>query len=260
MAARAPAALCLLCALLSACAAHVFHRVQRGETLYAVSFRYGHDYRDVAKWNDLAAPYTIHPGMMLRVAPPLNGREGRHSAIVERSTPAIVVDRVPVDSSQSIARSAPAPVSPPLKAPAPPARAPVQVPAPARVETAPPVQSAAPLVWVWPARGDVNASSRGIDIAGRMGQPVYAAAGGRVVYAGSGLNHYGNLLIIKHSDNLLSAYAHNRTLHVREGQVVAAGQHIADMGSRNDGEVMLHFQIRSNGKPTDPLQRLPRRP
>lgn len=266
MAVRVSAALWLLCALLSACGAHVFHRVQPGETLYAVSFRYGHDYREVAKWNNLTAPYTIHAGMMLRVVPHASRSAGA-SAIVERSTSAPIVDRVPVHTSDSLARNVPLPAAPPVSPPvAPPAesaspvvRAPV-VKSP-RVATAPPVQAAAPLVWVWPAKsGAINASSRGIDILGRMGDPVYAAAGGRVVYAGAGLNHYGNLLIIKHSDALLSAYAHNRALHVTEGQLVAAGQHIADMGSRNDGEVMLHFQIRLNGRPTDPLHRLPRRP
>ncbi len=102
-----------------------------------------------------------------------------------------------------------------------------------------------------------SGDSKGIDIAGKTGQVVRAAAGGRVVYSGGGMLHYGNLIIIKHNDALLSAYAHNRRLHVREGAEVTAGQQIADMGQKTDGDTVLHFQIRQDGRPVDPLRYLP---
>jgi len=222
----------LLLALFAGCGSLGEHRVQDGETLYAISFRYGWDYRDVAAWNGLRPPYTVYQGQMLRVLPP-DGDSRRHIA------------------------SGPAP--PPTIAPSAPAVA-TQSP-PAAAISRPP----AAIQWRWPTAGSLlhgysnsDAGLKGIDIGGRLGQPVQAAAAGRVVYAGSGLLNYGNLVIIKHDDNYLSAYGYNRQLRVQEGDEVRAGQTIADMGSKSDGEILLHFQIRYDGRPINPLLYLPK--
>ena len=222
----------LLLILLSGCGSLGQHRVQPGETLYAISFRYGWDYRDVAEWNGLSPPYTVYEGQYLRVVPPVGG--GRHT-----------VPEAP----------------PPLRAPVT-ASTPIAVPSATvtRVEPSAPT----PMRWRWPTEGklvrdysDDDAGRRGINIAGKLGQPVRATANGRVVYAGNGLLNYGNLIIIKHNETFLSAYAHNRQMRVKEGEDVVAGQQIADMGVRHTGEPLLHFQIRYDGKPINPLRYLP---
>lgn len=229
----------LLLILLSGCGSLGQHQVQTGETLYAISFRYGWDYRDVAEWNGLSPPYTVYEGQYLRVVPPIGG-EVRHT-VTEVAPPP----------------RAPAMVSTPIAVP--PAKVTrVEPPSP---ETAP---ASAPMQWRWPTEGklvrdysDDDAGRKGIDIAGKLGQPVRATANGRVVYAGNGLLNYGNLIIVKHNETFLSAYAHNRQMRVKEGEDVVAGQQIADMGARNTGEPLLHFQIRYDGKPINPLRYLP---
>ncbi|VVN94980.1 peptidoglycan DD-metalloendopeptidase family protein [Pseudomonas fluorescens] len=225
--------------------------VRRGDTLFSIAFRYGWDYKALAARNNIPVPYTIHPGQTIR----FDGRSG--------STPTAVVTKVdstPSSSSKTTVFRRPAgaaagtavgtttsvaskPVAPPL-APAGPA----------------------PTGWGWPSNGILigkfssNGSlNKGIDIAGDLGQPVLAASDGTVVYAGSGLRGYGELVIIKHSDTYVSAYGHNRRLLVREGQQVKVGQAIAEMGSTGTDRVKLHFEIRRQGKPVDPLQFLPRR-
>ena len=119
------------------------------------------------------------------------------------------------------------------------------------------------IAWIWPADGKVvgtfSEGRRGIDIAGKLGQPVVAAGAGKVLYAGSGIRGYGNLVIVKHSNNLLSAYAHNKTIFVKEDQTVAKGQKIAEMGNSDSDSVKLHFEIRQQGKPVDPSKFLPSR-
>ena len=119
------------------------------------------------------------------------------------------------------------------------------------------------IAWVWPADGKIishfGEGKRGIDIAGKMGQPVLAAGSGKVLYAGSGIRGYGNLVIVKHSNNLLSAYAHNKTIFVKEDQNVTKGQKIAEMGNSDSDEIKLHFEIRQQGKPVDPSKYLPSR-
>ena len=224
--------------------------VQRGDTLYSIAFRFGWDWKALAARNGIAAPYLIRVGQVIR----FDGRQ---------ASPPPVATRPPVVTY-------PAPVNRPT--------APVQAP-PAqttRTPTAPiavtpattPVQSVKRSAsgWAWPSNGAVigrfssNGSlNKGIDIAGELGQPVLAASDGSVVYAGSGLRGYGELVIIKHSDTYVSAYGHNRRLLVREGQQVKAGQTIAEMGSTGTDRVKLHFEIRRQGKPVDPLQYLPRR-
>lgn len=217
--------------MVAACGGFVSHRVQPGDTLYSISWRYGLDYRAVAGWNDLKPPYTVRNGQVLRIVPP---------AAHEPEA---------IDTAQS---PQPAPVlTAPSASSSPPARTPF-------------VYGTAPVKWQWPAQGnlkqtfsDSDMSRKGIDIGGKLGQAVVAAAAGQVVYAGSGLAHYGKLIILKHNDNYLSAYAYNRVLLVHEGDAVAGGQHIADMGSKGKDDALLHFEIRYDGRPINPLQFLP---
>lgn len=225
------------------------YRVQRGDTLYSIAFRFGWDWKALAARNGIAAPYLIRVGQVIR----FDGQPG---------------SRAPVVASAPVAT--PVPVRPPITSPqTTPARPPATPQTPPKVvqATTPmqPVQRSAG-GWAWPTNGAVigrfssNGSlNKGIDIAGELGQPVSAASDGSVVYAGSGLRGYGELVIIKHSDTYVSAYGHNRRLLVQEGQKVKAGQTIAEMGSTGTDRVKLHFEIRRQGKPVDPLQYLPRR-
>ena len=219
------------------------YAVRRGDTLFSIAFRYGWDYKALAARNNIPEPYTIHPGQTIR----FDGRTGSAPTTVVTSSQSTsssssktTVTRRPVGASPTIA-------SKPAPAPLPPA-------------------GPAPTGWGWPSNGILigkfssNGSlNKGIDIAGDLGQPVLAASDGTVVYAGSGLRGYGELVIIKHSDTYVSAYGHNRRLLVREGQQVKVGQTIAEMGSTGTDRVKLHFEIRRQGKPVDPLQFLPRR-
>lgn len=225
--------------------------VRRGDTLFSIAFRYGWDYKALAARNNIAEPYTIHPGQTIR----FDGRTGVAPTTVVTSTQSgasssskTTVIRRPAGATTATAtgtstatasKAAPAPVTP---------------------------AGPAPTGWGWPSNGVLigkfssNGSlNKGIDIAGDLGQPVLAASDGTVVYAGSGLRGYGELVIIKHNETYVSAYGHNRKLLVREGQQVKVGQTIAEMGSTGTDRVKLHFEIRRQGKPVDPLQFLPRR-
>jgi len=209
-------------------------RVQRGDTLYGIAFRNGVDAKDLAAWNGIAPPYTIYPGQSLRLYP----------AGTSRPAATTTTTRPPTTTS-------PRPTPPP---------APVTRPA------ATPAPATSGFAWRWPADGHLigrfvsgDATKQGIDIAGSSGQAVRAAADGVVVYSGAGLVGYGELIIVKHSEQWLSAYGHNRKRLVNEGQSVKAGQQIAEMGSSGAAREMLHFEIRHNGKPIDPLQYLPAR-
>lgn len=212
--------------------------VRPGDTLYSIAFRFGWDWKELAKRNDIKAPYTIRPRQVIRF-----------------SKPATVVQQPrPVTKPQAKPKAQPtAPAKPQVVAAKPP---PKQAPAAASKVKG----------WRWPATGSVvskfsaNTSlNKGIDIAGKLGQPVIATTSGTVVYAGSGLRGYGEMIIIKHDDVYISAYGHNRRLLVNEGQQVNAGQQIAEMGSTGTDQVKLHFEIRRQGKPVDPLQYLPAR-
>ena len=214
--------------------------VSRGETLYHIATTHGISALDLAVWNDIPPPYTIYPGQRLRLYPSERAARPRQVA----TTPAI---RPPAGARPA----PPAPVQP-TAAPAQPQ--PVVVPA------------GSPFRWQWPADGTLASrfvagepTQQGVDIAGQAGQPVRAAADGVVVYSGSGLVGYGELVIVKHNDAWLSAYGHNRARLVNEGQLVKAGQQIAEMGHSGAASDMLHFEIRYNGKPVDPLDYLPRR-
>ncbi|WOE80781.1 peptidoglycan DD-metalloendopeptidase family protein [Pseudomonas protegens] len=225
--------------------------VRRGDTLFSIAFRYGWDYKALAARNNIAEPYTIHPGQTIR----FDGRTGAAPTTVVTSTQSgasssskTTVIRRPVGATTAPATGT--------------STASASKPAPAPVTPAGP----APTGWGWPSNGVLigkfssNGSlNKGIDIAGDLGQPVLAASDGTVVYAGSGLRGYGELVIIKHNETYVSAYGHNRKLLVREGQQVKVGQTIAEMGSTGTDRVKLHFEIRRQGKPVDPLQFLPRR-
>ncbi len=196
------------------------HVVRSGETLSAIAFRYGKDHRDLARWNRLGDGSLIHPGQVIRLTPPSGG---------------------------SVA-SAPSRASP----------------APKRTVPPPPSDPAPKLAW--PTSGRVVARfeggssvNTGITIAGRAGQPVIAAASGRVVYSGGGLIGYGQLIILKHNDTYLSAYGYNASLLVKEGDTIRKGQRIATMGEGPGQKPRLHFEIRRNGKPVDPQKYLPAR-
>lgn len=226
-----------------------YYTVKPGDTLMRVGLETGQAWRDLARWNNLDNPNVLEVGQVLRVAPP--------------ATEAGVVIKPVVVGTSVEAR--------PLSAP-PPAGA-ASMPAKA-ASTATAASAPAPVVgsesgeddvaWTWPAAGPIitpfdETRNKGIDIAGKLGDPVYAAGDGRVVYAGSSLRGYGNLVIIKHNATYLSAYAHNSKLLVKEGDVVKRGQRIAEMGASDADRVKLHFEIRKQGKPVDPSKWLPPR-
>ncbi|MDG9783075.1 peptidoglycan DD-metalloendopeptidase family protein [Pseudomonas otitidis] len=224
------------------------YRVQRGDTLYSIAFRFGWDWKALAARNSIPAPYVIRPGQVIR----FDGQTG--------STPTRTVATAPTTSPST------RPVPPSSTTKTPPATSRPQ-PAPSVSQPPPAPPAGRPVAgWAWPAGGPLIARfssngslNKGIDIGGELGQPVLAASDGSVVYAGSGLRGYGELVIIKHSDTYVSAYGHNRRLLVREGQQVKVGQTIAEMGSTGTDRVKLHFEIRRQGKPVDPLQYLPPR-
>ena len=230
------------------------HVVAGGETLYAIAWRYGLDFQRIAEWNHIPPPYVIHVGEQLR----LQGEEAQPVATQPAARPS----------------AAPAPAAKPARdvSPQPPktvaANAPPSSPAapakdtPEKDRARPETREAGNIRWQWPARGKVVTSDtalgqNGINILGALQQPIYAAAPGEVVYSGSGLIGYGKLIIIKHNELFLSAYAHNNKVLVTEGARVAAGQQIAEMGDTGAKQVMLHFEIRRSGKPVSPLAYLP---
>lgn len=226
------------------------YTVKPGDTLYSIAFRYGWDYKELAARNGIVAPYTIRPGQAIR----FSSGSGSRTTVVSSpsSTSRTTVTRLPASSKPASSTTVTTTTTPVARTPA--------------VAAKVPAAEVAAGGWTWPANGVVigkfasNGSlNKGIDIAGDLGQPVFAAGNGSVVYAGSGLRGYGELIIIKHNDTYVSAYGHNRRLLVREGQQVKAGQTIAEMGSTGAERVKLHFEIRRQGKPVDPLQFLPRR-
>lgn len=220
--------------------------VRPGDTLYSIAFRYGWDWKALAARNDISAPYTIRPGQAIRF-------DGGQPPVARNTTPvAPVVVNKPASTTSSASK---------------PTQSTATSSTQSTASTATPAASGGGVSgWIWPTNGALigrfasNGSlNKGIDIAGQLGQPVLAASNGTVVYAGSGLRGYGELVIIKHSDTYVSAYGHNRRLLVREGQQVKVGQNIAEMGSTGTDRVKLHFEIRRQGKPVDPLQYLPNR-
>ncbi len=235
--------------------------VRRGDTLYAIAFRFGMDFRSVAAANGIASPYTIYPGQNLIIRP--GSQQMPHSS--PRPAPETSTAR-PAPVAAPATRAAPVTPSPAAPATGAPATARSAAPAPplAAARTPPAARLPAVSAWRWPSDGPVTRRysatvHKGIDIGGGKGDPVVAVAAGDVVYAGTGIVGFGELLIIKHDDVYLSAYGHNDRLLVAEGARVAAGQQIAEKGSTGTDVVKLHFEIRKEGKPIDPLQLLPRR-
>jgi lipoprotein NlpD len=219
-----------------------YREVQAGETLYSIAWDSGRDYRELARWNHIRPPYVIKQGQMLRLSPP--------AATSRASRPA--PKYLPPSSSKPAAIEK----RPDKK----------NVPADEPITPAPKhsiVSAASKLSWIRPTEGvmlarySANGPNKGIDIAGRSGQPILAASAGQVVYQGGGLRGYGRLIIIKHNADFLSAYAHCDKIYVKEGNMIKQGQKIADMGSSGTDRAMLHFEIRYRGAPVDPQDYLP---
>jgi len=246
------------------------HVVAKGDTLYAIAFANSLDYRELAIWNRLESPDRIYVGQTLRLAPPPGAVETR--PLDEAAPPAAqpLAEAPLLRTPQGVllpyseANWAQVNGAPAASAPAVAAERPV--PPPVEKPALPPAAAPAVAVdaWLWPADGALTgrfgaAGGKGIDIVGARNAPVRAVAAGKVVYSGSGLRGYGRLLIVKHAGEFLSAYAHNETVLVKEGDMVAAGQRIALMGDSDADRVKLHFEIRRYGKPLDPLAYLPER-
>lgn len=274
------------------------HIVKKGDTLYSIGLEYGFDYKEIAQLNNIAPPaYTIHIGQQLNlparsadtstaaspvagqpasttdgdvIVTPLNLDGGSdpatlagqaETAPLSAGQPLLLIEpkalRQPY-SEAAMNAPAPAPQPQPVAAPA------TATPAPAAVSSA--TKSIEGIEWAWPTNGKViagfndSASTKGLDIGGTMGQPVYAAAPGKVIYSGSDLRGYGKLVIIKHNNTFLSVYAHNSNILVKEGQQVTRGQKIAEMGDTDTDKVKLHFEIRRQGKSVDPSKYLPASP
>lgn len=238
------------------------HKVRIGDTLFSIAFLYGLSVDEVARWNGLREPYTIYGGQTLRLKPP--------PRVVDKTA----VKKPAPPPQPKIQPSRPKVVSPDVRPSRPKTTAPVRAPVPAAKPKRTPAVTTQPrepsfarhVIWGWPAQGrlvrtyNANAQGKkGIDIAGEIGDPVRAAAAGKVVYAGSGLSGYGRLIIIKHNNDFLSAYAHNRKLIATEGQWVRKHEVIAHMGNSGSARTALHFEIRKNGRPVDPLRYLPKR-
>lgn len=209
------------------------HTVLPGETLYAIAWEYGHDYRDLAAANHISAPYRIYPGQKIALNSQL--RVVKRASGTKQSIPKATIAKETLSQEPLI-----------------------------KVEV--PMNTTTLGAWRWPANGKVikafstkeYAFNKGLDIAGTLGAPVYAAQNGKVVYSGGGLRGYGQLLIIKHNDTFLSAYAHNHRLLVKEGDAIKQGQVIAEMGQSDADRVKLHFEIRKNGQPVNPNLYLPK--
>ena len=230
-----------------------YYSVKSGDTLIRIGMDNGQSWRDIARWNNIENPNLIETGQVLRVTPP------EETGVVVRpvSSTNVVTSPAPANTA-----SAPAPASnsasvrPPASAANPP-NASIPTNNLANTDSAEETVS-----FQWPTRGNVLAGfdevkNKGIDIAGKAGDPVLAAADGKVVYAGSGLRGYGNLVILKHNNTYLTAYAHNQSLLVKEDQAIKRGQKIAEMGNSDADQVKLHFEIRRQGKPVDPAKYLP---
>lgn len=254
------------------------YTVKPGDTLYSISWRYGYDYRQVAAWNSIRPPYTIRVGETLRIIPPREHvtRPGPTPAEQTAATqpspapaprPTQTAPPRTQSTQQAPARTQSQPQSTPARPQSqstpPPRQQQAQTPPPARQQTTTPRAAPQRVTWQWPAQGAQKYrfnqnGKKGIGINGRLGQPIFAAADGEVVYSGSGLIGYGNLLIIKHNDVYLSAYGHNRRLLVQQGATVRRGQQIAEMGESSREGVILHFEIRRDGTPVNPVTYLPR--
>ena len=214
-----------------------YYTVKPWDTLIRIGLENGQSWKDVARWNGLENPNLIEVGQVLRVVPPALAAPAASAAVVARPVATASVASSAVAPLQSASAAAPA---------------------------APAGGGDDEVTWVWPARGNLlsgfdEAKNKGLDIGGVAGDPVIAAADGRVVYVGASLRGYGNLVILKHNNTYLTAYAHNQVLLVKEDQTVRRGQKIAEMGNSDADRVKLHFEVRRQGKPVDPVKFLPPR-
>lgn len=243
--------------------------VKKGDTLYRIALDKGQSYSDIVAWNNLANPNDIKVGQILKIAPPdasssstgvdvhpviqpptmanngINNKNGPRADKRPYSDATLAEMQKNDTSDVAVGKTT--------------TRQPDKT-----AENSSEVPMTDEIVWIWPSEGKVIANfddnkSKGIDVAGKLGQDVVAAASGKVTYAGSGIKGLGNLIIIRHSSSMLSAYAHNRTILVKEEQIVSKGQKIAEMGNSESDVVKLHFEIRQQGKPVDPLKYLPGR-
>ncbi len=234
-----------------------YYAVRPGDTIRRIGTETGQRWQDIARWNNLDNPDQIEVGQVLRVIPPA-GAAG--AVATAPPAPATTTTNPPVATAPTVAAATTPTVTPP------PANVPVKPPV--TTSSVAPAAAAAgdeDVGWIWPTShgsliaGFDEAKNKGLDISGKTGDPVLAAADGRVVYAGAGLRGYGNLIILKHNNTYLTAYAHNQTLLVKEDQSVQKGQKIAEMGNSDADRVKLHFEIRRQGKPVDPARYLPAR-
>lgn len=239
--------------------------VQRGDTLYSIAWRYGFDYRHLAAWNFIGEPYIIYPGQKLRLASP--PKTASTPTTGRSPAPARGAAKRPITTRPETPATRP-------EVPANPENTASRTTGGSRTTSGPSLKKRGKAAankggnvpvkrWHWPARGRVVTSfyesgGKGIDIAGKLGQPIVAASNGRVVYSGSGLIGYGQLIIVKHNKRYLSAYAHNNKILVKEGDTVTGGQRIAEMGRSGSNRALLHFEIRRDGKPIDPIRYLPK--
>ena len=228
-----------------------YYAVRPGDTIRRIGAETGQRWQDIVRWNNLDNPDLIEVGQVLRVIPPT----GSGTAVAA----------APATPSEGVVTK---PVPPqPVVVPSTPSSGATKPSAPVTASPASPASGGSgdeDVGWIWPASGSLIAGfdeskNKGYDIAGKAGDPVLAAADGRVVYAGAGLRGYGNLIILKHNNTYLTAYAHNQTLLVKEDQSVQKGQKIAEMGNSDADRVKLHFEIRRQGKPVDPSRYLPSR-
>ncbi len=216
-----------------------YHVVVKGDTLYSIAWRYGHDHRDLAHWNGIVNKHVIFPGQLIRLKPrPIQVSSQKYEPVVSTKKNKNKQSKAAKRSAQTTKQTSYKPTKKSKKV------------------------SSGSVKWQWPTKGklvklNTPTSKKGVDIAGRVGQSIKAAAAGDVVYSGSGLLGYGNLIIIKHNDIFLSAYAHNEKIYANEGDKVRAGEKIATMGLGNKGSPILHFEIRKDGSPVNPLQHLP---
>ncbi|NHQ92980.1 peptidoglycan DD-metalloendopeptidase family protein [Janthinobacterium lividum] len=255
-----------------------YYTVKRGDTLLRIALEHGQNYRDLVTWNDLSNPNDIKVDQVLRVLPPTGDTGGAQTSAIVMPPSTEIKPAAPVVPKKTGPRGekraysdatlaelrADGGTSDAKPAPAPAAAAVAAAPAAAAAAPAASAPGDEKISWMWPSEGKVigtfdEGKNKGVDIAGKAGQQVVAAGAGKVMYAGSGIRGYGNLVIVKHSNSLLSAYAHNRSILVKEGQNVNKGQAIAEMGDSDADRVKLHFEIRQQGKPVDPSKFLPNR-
>lgn len=210
-----------------------YYRIKRGDTLLRIALDHGQSHREIAEWNNISDPNVIEVGQVIRVEPTKSSKPITSRAEVKQEKP---VDKKPLNTAQS--------------------EKPIQEKPQQDLATDTGIRLS------WPSKGEVverfdEGKNKGIGIAGKSGDPIQSAADGKVVYAGNSLRGYGNLVIVKHDNTYLTAYAHNRTLLVKEGDAVKKSQKIAEMGNTDSDRVKLHFELRKNGKPVDPSAYLP---